>query len=150
MKLKEALIKIAKIDIENPKRDLLFIGFSIIGMLCDIGLFNILKSELSFREWMANAISYPLGVFLTFILNYRFNYQNKSYPVLRFMLVLVAHGASLGLQLVLMHQFAVTKLVTIIINGILMWFTRLFFNDDVIAKIIKFYHHLKRLLASDS
>jgi len=175
MKLKQILIKILKIDIENPQRDILFIGLSIIGTLCDYGLFYILKESLGIRQWKANFISYPLGVIITFMLNYFIVYKNDSSSngvyigwenvgrkvkipvlhlsvefILKFSLVFFAHLFSAGLQALLMYKFSVIKLVTIIINGILMWFTRLFFDDKVIAKIVTFYHHLKHLLASDS
>ncbi len=104
---------------------ILFAVFSGGGALIDYIAWLILSIWIPADT--ANLVSYPLGVIIAFFLNRSHAFKEKDLPVLRFIMNLGIHGASLYLQQVLFPIFitsmgdSLTKIALMIINAVLMW-----------------------------
>ena len=113
------------------KQNVLFIMYSSIGTLADIGILNILSIIMDKR--IANMISYCIGVIIAFFLCRSFVFKTKDHTTKRLLSTIYIHFIGLIIQELLLDfllkrgiDLNVAKLITIGENAIIMYFLNVF------------------------
>lgn len=113
------------------KQNALFIMYCSIGTLADIGALNLLSMIMD--ETIANIISYATGVMISFFLCRKFVFKVKDHVARRTLSTIAVHFVGLVIQELLLDSLLgsgvdlnIAKMVTVIENGILMYFLNVF------------------------
>lgn len=113
------------------RQNALFIMYSSIGTLADVGALNLLS--LIMDESIANIISYTTGVMISFFLCRKFVFNVKDHVARRTLSTIAVHFVGLIIQELLLDslletgmELNIAKMITVAENGILMYFLNVF------------------------